>query len=948
MSNTGKLVTESETINGELNLTFKGEYPNEGLFIQPNKKDQKLVFSVSGKTTISVETTSTTSYGIRVSSSKTNNAEAEFNDLSIRAIAEGRDIQRIAMGIWTYGGYDSSPGASDDPASASPITVKGHLDVYAEGSYKAHGIVAGSDYAGNSYGNGKISLLGEINDIKVVLNAATSVDAYAKSTGILAYDGGFIDASGQTNINVTSSLGGDQYNNVNAGVVSDGETIASHVTLNKTNISIKNTSDKLNSIYGVETGLYASAFGKDDQSTTTLKGKTEITLFSNQSSYAYGIASFGSTITANDLVSIELDNSQETIGGFIQFNAIHSGLGYGKFDNSNIDLKNGLVVKLPENVRPGESNVHALNAVNGTTTNINGSASINLDSGTNVVQVEGNLFAEKNGAINLAMKGRDSFLTGWADNSTSSSSSAGSIDLKIQDGAEWNVVSRVESSKFSGESWVNSLDLTGGTLDMTYATVHQKQNWEGDDHRQHLIITNSADKNGLSGKGGTIRMDIDLAREATDALLLDQIEVKGKAEGEFTGRVNFINGLDGVSAEKLHSENWLISQQSGVMTMTGKSAANGSMQSWSLKFFKSAADLDDVSKGTSTSDGGAGWWYLVRNDESDLPPEPNENINVGTSTGQALAWAAELEDLRLRLGEVRYGAQDGAWVKASFTKDRAHGSGRHGFEQETNALHLGFDRLVGTSEASSWLLGGSFRYGHSEQDGFAEANGGSGELDQYSVKAYATWMHESGTYLDLVAQTGWYEQSLEGTANDGKTRYTASYNTWGSGASIEIGRMFTLHQDPAADDRLWWSHWFVEPQAQLSYFKVRGEDYTTSSGLKVRQGDADFLTGRLGAVLGKKVSYGGLDDLEKRFFQAALMGGLKYEFKGDQGINFTGSDNVKLQVDAADMGGVRWYYGFMLDWQITDDLRLYGQVSREEGSHYTREYDVHFGAKYQF
>ena len=38
----------------------------------------------------------------------------------------------------------------------------------------------------------------------------------------------------------------------------------------------------------------------------------------------------------------------------------------------------------------------------------------------------------------------------------------------------------------------------------------------------------------------------------------------------------------------------------------------------------------------------------------------------------------------------------------------------------------------------------------------------------------------------------------------------------------------------------------------------------------------------------------------------------------------------------------------MADWQLSDDWRLYGQVSREEGSNYTREYDVHFGAKYQF
>ena len=101
-------------------------------------------------------------------------------------------------------------------------------------------------------------------------------------------------------------------------------------------------------------------------------------------------------------------------------------------------------------------------------------------------------------------------------------------------------------------------------------------------------------------------------------------------------------------------------------------------------------------------------------------------------------------------------------------------------------------------------------------------------------------------------------------------------------------------------------------------------------------------------MLGKKVNYGGLDDLDKRYFQAALMGGVKYEFLGDQGIDFTGADGVRRHVDASDMSGARFYYGVMADWQATDNLRFYGQVSREEGDSYTREYAVHFGVKYQF
>lgn len=89
----------------------------------------------------------------------------------------------------------------------------------------------------------------------------------------------------------------------------------------------------------------------------------------------------------------------------------------------------------------------------------------------------------------------------------------------------------------------------------------------------------------------------------------------------------------------------------------------------------------------------------------------------------------------------------------------------------------------------------------------------------------------------------------------------ANYGTWGFGASVEVGHMFSF--DGGVDDRRWFNHWFVEPQLQLSYFLAKGADYTTSTGLKVDQGNADFLTGRAGFVLGKKFNYGTVDDREE-------------------------------------------------------------------------------------
>ena len=75
---------------------------------------------------------------------------------------------------------------------------------------------------------------------------------------------------------------------------------------------------------------------------------------------------------------------------------------------------------------------------------------------------------------------------------------------------------------------------------------------------------------------------------------------------------------------------------------------------------------------------------------------------------------------------------------------------------------------------------------------------------------------------------------------------------------------------------------------------------------------------------------------------------MKYEFLGDQKLLFTGTDGISKVFDAKDMGGVRWYYGVMADWQATDDLRFYAQLTREEGNDYTKEAAAQIGLKYQF
>lgn len=565
--------------------------------------------------------------------------------------------------------------------------------------------------------------------------------------------------------------------------------------------------------------------------------------------------------------------------------------------------------------------------------------------------IDGTISSKNGSLVDLSLS-HGSIYTGATSNEVETTSE-GSINLKLEGSSKW---------KLSDNSSMSKLILTDSSID--FAALQN----DPLTHQYRNLKTRT-----LEGSNGTLQMSIDLENESAGNVTLDQLDVLNIASGSLKVGLS-IQGEE-FPENKSHSNNWLVAQGldsnltitnlSGSSTFSGR----GMVTVWNLGFVKEGdealLDTDEGRQqiGTHTNGKGKGKWYLVKSEHSQpdpnpnpnpptppvtppLPPEVNDNLTIGTSSGQAQAYQADMEDLRKRTGEVRYGAQDGGWVSLFGKKDSVKSSGTAGFKQEIYGLNIGVDRLVHADEDSVWLLGGAFRYSDADQKGLGSGCT-TGTLQEYSGKLYATWMHDKGSYADVVLQAGRYEQELEGFDNTGMDKSKADYGTWGFGASVEVGHMFSF--GGGVDDRRWFNHWFVEPQLQLSYFRAQGADYTTSTGLKVDQGNADFLTGRAGFVLGKKFNYGTIDDLDRRYFQVALLGGVKHEFLGgDQTISYTGVDGAKASVRAGDIDGTRFYYGVNCDWQVTENFRLYAQASREEGDRYTKDYDISIGGKLLF
>ena len=298
-----------------------------------------------------------------------------------------------------------------------------------------------------------------------------------------------------------------------------------------------------------------------------------------------------------------------------------------------------------------------------------------------------------------------------------------------------------------------------------------------------------------------------------------------------------------------------------------------------------------------------------------------------------------LSTLRKRLGEVRYGAQDGLWAKAMMMKDSVGGIASKGYDQDLYGVSFGYDHLVRNTEEGLWLLGANIRQAHAEQDLMDGL--GSGKTDAIGLNAYATWANYQGAYADFVLSADHYRQKLSTVGESGKI--TGKYNTLGWGASIEVGHMFhTTRNDLSWGP--WYNSWWLEPQLQLAFYRVEGEKYTLSSGGRIRQKDADSLIGRAGIVVGKKFNYGeDREEIDRRYSQVYLKAGVKHDFLGDRTVWF-GSDRFDGEV----AGKTTFYYGLGGDWQFNERMRLYGQIERETGDDYEKDYEVSVGLKYEF
>lgn len=548
--------------------------------------------------------------------------------------------------------------------------------------------------------------------------------------------------------------------------------------------------------------------------------------------------------------------------------------------------------------------------------------------GTQKVQLNGDVFALSGAHVNMALTTSDSYLHGIVDN-------GGTVNMWLQNGATWTNEARntryAEDNEDVGSNGASHITkFVGGSTAANAGIINQKsdQAITIDNYSGHATVNyGTMTKNGAgvtisaAAPQSALTVSGDRAglsdREAMETLA-KKLTYTGYAEGErnLTGTVKVNEGLTTRSMARTGTISFDASTGAGSLGQ-GRALARAMARPRAM-FAMPAMTVENHADGSTTYTIEDGTRTTVGSTETSMM----KSVKSAMTTSM-LAWRSGMTDMMQRMGDIRMGASDGIWArtyggKAKYDKDHAYTSNSFWGAQ------VGADHAL----ASGWHIGAAFDY----NDGDASYRyGGSGDPKQYLGSLYGTKTFEDGQYLDIVGKFGHTQNDYSVYNADGK-KLDGKYSANGYGLSVEYGKRFGS------------SHGYVEPQIQLSYSKLRSDDYTGSSNFAgnekmfIHQDGMDSFIGRLGIAAGKTT------DRSSYYLKASVL----HEFDGDTSATYTSESNGTPITIKQDFGDTWAELAFGGTWKIGGSSLFYADITRSFGGDYEMQWKLNAGIRYAF
>lgn len=277
----------------------------------------------------------------------------------------------------------------------------------------------------------------------------------------------------------------------------------------------------------------------------------------------------------------------------------------------------------------------------------------------------------------------------------------------------------------------------------------------------------------------------------------------------------------------------------------------------------------------------------------------------------ALSWRQEDATLSKRLGDLRQGDGDqGFWVRLNrgeFKYDNA--------KNQNNFFQMGYDKAGG-----DWHYGAAI----SRNSGKTTYGDATAKNRSLALTLYGTWLGDKGHYADIVLKEGRLSNDYDISAPIGYTH--GQYKTWGSSISAEYGR------EIAMGDKAYFT-----PQAQLSWLRIAGKDYTTANGIAISQDSQSSTIGRLGFELGSR-----LGDNGNVYAKASVL----HDFGGNADTRL--SHNGVSTTYSNDLGDTWYEAGIGFNLKTKDNSYLYADVSKAFGGDYKTPWQWNVGMRWTF
>ena len=309
----------------------------------------------------------------------------------------------------------------------------------------------------------------------------------------------------------------------------------------------------------------------------------------------------------------------------------------------------------------------------------------------------------------------------------------------------------------------------------------------------------------------------------------------------------------------------------------------------------------------------AGAVEASRNDDGTFTvvQKANEKIEAvkTLSVLSALQWRHDMNDLMKRMGELRTSPEGiGGWARV-YGSEQAH----DGIDMKNASVQVGADADVGLG----WKAGAAFSY----TDGSFDMTAGSADHKACGLAAYGTWLGEGGHFVDLIAKVSRVETDYGIKGTSGRFENNAF------SLSAEYGRHFELAGGA-----------FVEPQVEVTWGRIMGDDFLNSEGVRIEQDDFDSLIGRMGVRAGFNFP----KDKGLVYARASVL----HDFKGEsEAVASLGAKSVRM---SDDIGGTWGEFGVGANFRLTPATYTYVDLERTTGGEVSEMWRWNVGVRHVF